>query len=352
MARDGIQVASAMVQFTREQLEQSCAQLERENQTQMQHIANIGSLIVEAFKDVKQSKNGTKIDGSNAVTKVGIKNASNWVYWLGRIAIRKEAIEVLKKFDKDVIKPFLKQLEQISDSSESNSAEVSDWPSHSGVPPRFAPSPLDFCLIDANEWPELFKKLLSETVERDFAGAIDPDEYARGQVGGGGFNSNFRGVTSSESASLEIDGRWTAGRPVQFKTNMKVEDYLRRARNWVSRTGTPFGDFADLKLWGYLNPVDQTGNPVVENPARVAKFKDQFFAIKEKYSNFLTSVGEYYMIVKDVEQQKEFANKVKDRSQIKNEVSKYLTGLGVEDLNIILSVAGSLESIFSNLPKR
>lgn len=282
MARDGIQVAAAMVQFTREQLEQACAQLERENQTQMQHIANVGNLIAEAFKGVKQSKSGTKIDGSNVVTKAGIKNASNKVYWLGRIAIRKEAIELLKKFDKDVIKPFLKQLEQISNLSADNAAEVSDWPSHSGVPPRFGPSPLDFCLIDANEWTELFKKLLSETVERDSAGMVDPDEYARGQVGGGGFSSNFRGITSSESASLEIDGRWTEGRPVQFKTNMKVEDYLNRARNWVSRTGTPFGDFTDLKLWGYLDPVDQTGNPVVEHPVRIAKFKDQFFATLER----------------------------------------------------------------------
>lgn len=282
LARDGVQVASTMVQFAREQIEQACAQLERENQTQMQHINNVGSLIAEAFKDVKQSKGGTKLDGSNPVTKNGIKNASNWVYWLGRIAIRKEAIELLKKFDKDVIKPFLKQLQQIADSSDSNSAAVSDWPSPSGVPSRFAPSPLDFCLIDSDSWPELFKELLRETVERDFAGAVDPDEYARGQIGGGGFSSNFRGVATSESASLEIDGQWTEGRPVQFKTNMKVEDYLRRARNWISRTGTPFGDFTDLKLWGYLDPVDQTGNPVVDHPARVAKFKDQFFATLER----------------------------------------------------------------------
>ena len=282
MARDGVQVASTMVQFVREQNEQACSQLERENQTQMQYIANVGNLISDAFKDIKQTRSGTKLDGDNAVTKTGIKNATNWVYWAGRVEIRKAAIELLKKFDRDVIKPFLKQLQQIADSSESNSAQVSDWPSPSGVPARFAPSPLDFCLIEADRWPDLFRDLIRETVERDSVGSIDPDEYARGQVGGGGFSSNFRGVANSEAASIVIDGRWTKDHPVKFKTNIGVEDYLRRARNWVSRTGTPFGDFADQKLWGYLNPVDQTGNPVVDNAARIAKFRDQLFATLER----------------------------------------------------------------------
>jgi hypothetical protein len=283
MARNGVQVAGAMVQFTREQIEQAIIQLESEIRVNEQYVANVNSYVANEFKEVKEGR-GSKLNGDHPFVKSGIRMGTSESAWRGRIETRNAAIALLKKFSIEVISPLMKQLSQIQETGEQQSEISARFPTdEGGVPPRFAPSPLDYCLISQDEWPAKYDELLRETSLRDNEGQlVEPKEHARSAVGGGGFASDSLGSRTAQSAAITLDGHWSVGRPVQFKTQLGVDDILGRARSWIGRSGTPFGDFCSLKMGQYLSPVDATGSPVVDIQRRLDRFQDQLTSSLER----------------------------------------------------------------------
>jgi len=158
---------------------------------------------------------------------------------------------------------FLATLETELEALEGDSAlrmnsEVSDWPSGDGVPERFRPSPLDFCLIEWETWPNLFNSHLVETVRRDeAAGPSSPNDYVRGQLG---------------KTGIRLKTPWVISTPPQFTVELTPDQLLGQARTWLERRGYPFGDFLHQSLLSYLADSNEIERAIVDRQARREQF--------------------------------------------------------------------------------
>ena len=169
--------------------------------------------------------------------------------------------------------------EQLADSD--LRAAISRYPSDSGVPSRFAPTPLDFPLIDAEDWPRRYKQLVEETAlaekDQSFRGA-NPDATVRRMVGGGGFTLFDLGKPRTVGVALRLEAKWSLDRAVSFATQLSVHDVEERSRQWLSRTDTAIGGFIAQDLDTYLKPNGPDGSPVPDHVQRMERFKDQLTA--------------------------------------------------------------------------
>lgn len=168
----------------------------------------------------------------------------------------RESYEALNQRFLATLQSELEALE--SDFSLRTSSELSDWPTGDGVPERFRPSPLDFCLIEWETWPEIFDAHLIETVRRDdSAGQGSPHDYVRGQLG---------------KTGIRLKNSWNMSSPPQFAVALKPEDLLAQARIWLERRGYPFGDFLHQSLLSYLADSNEIERAIVDRQARREQF--------------------------------------------------------------------------------
>jgi hypothetical protein len=140
-----------------------------------------------------------------------------------------------------------------------------------GIPAVFSPPPHEYCLVPATEWPQRYTRLLEATTRREPGAPGTSEEVARRWVGGGGFRVD-RTDSKPVPPALTVREPWQGG-TVRFDSRFDVDDVLERARLWLTRKGSPFGDFLDQRLRGYLSPV-QNGRPVADLQQRINRFKD------------------------------------------------------------------------------
>ena len=186
-----------------------------------------------------------------------IRNTLNEVRRATTEGSLRESYEALNSRFLATLETELEALE--SDFSMRRASEVSDWPSGAGVPERFRPSPLDFCLIEWETWPTIFDTHLIETVRRDeAAGQVSPNDYVRGQLGRKG---------------IRLRTPWVMTSPPQFTVALKPEELLEQARVWLERRGYPFGDYLHQSLLSYLADSNEIDRAIVDRQAR----RDQFY---------------------------------------------------------------------------
>jgi hypothetical protein len=272
MAAYGVPVAIEMVQYLDEHLEAASRELQSEIQKYESAVSQWESNVASVFSKLRSKD---KVDGRSIYAKDASRQAASRGFGISLIAVRKRAIELIDDLRRQVLKPVLLKLDQVSESlSAKGVSTVSGWPLDGGVPDRFAPSPLDFCLVGADEWPRLYDQLLEDTVRRENSNLNDSTDYVRQVVGSGGFVAEAFGSSQTVPSALTLKNSWTRTGPIQFETNISVDDVLSRAQIWVNRVGTPLGDFSNVKLGAYLSDQDSAGNPEPQHDSRMARFND------------------------------------------------------------------------------
>jgi hypothetical protein len=274
MAAYGVPVATEMIRCLDEHLESASRELQAEIQNYENLVSKWESNVASVFSKLRPKD---KVDGRSTYTRDACQQAASRGYGNALIAVRKRAIELIADLRRQVLKSILLKLEQVSESLSGPEGinAVSSWPIDGGVPPRFAPSPLDFCLVEAGDWPKLYDDLLLNTVRRDDTSLNDPTDYVRRVIGSGGFPAEAFGSTQVASKALTVKNSWTRSSPIEFETAISVEDILSRAQLWINRVGTPLGDFSNIKLRAYLSESDASGNPEPEHISRMNKFNDK-----------------------------------------------------------------------------
>ena len=172
----------------------------------------------------------------------------------------------LKDFSDHVLTRLVDMLDQVQGQLATKAARerVSGWPGDQGVPDQFAPPPLEFCLVQATEWPRLHERSCWDATTKEDPVPGNSAEVARRLVGGGGFTTLRDGHKDVVGAALMLTEPWTGG-PVRFESRFTVDDVAERARLWLSRPGSVFGDFLDQRLAGYLSGL-ANGKPVPDLP--------------------------------------------------------------------------------------
>jgi hypothetical protein len=138
--------------------------------------------------------------------------------------------------------------------------EATDWPAWAAVAiaDGLTPPDIESVLIDSDSWHELFEKLLQESFPEEL-----PDDLrveARRTVSEGSFNPEPKG----HDQCIELTGNWMPMLPVfvgssqsptnlQLSINLSEGPVVARAKQWLRRSASPFGEFLNAGLRSYLD---------------------------------------------------------------------------------------------------
>ena len=282
MSELGVAVARSLLEYASVHIGEASSQLimqAQEEKLAAEHWTDMaGRALAELGKNDKVSVGHGLIGGDNGA----IKKATVLGYRTIRSSVYSRTADFLRELQDQVLRPLVAQLDQVLEALSNSEirTEISKFPSDSGVPTRFSPTPFDFCLVEVDEWPELFKSLVRETTQREkeeFRG-VDSAATLRRMIGGGGFTVDQDGRDKQIASAISLSAEWSRGRSIHFTTYLTVADITERARDWVGRNDVAIGTFIDEDLNSYLSPTDRDGLPRREFPQRLAKFQDQLSA--------------------------------------------------------------------------
>lgn len=272
MAQYGVQVTLALVQYAMGHVKDAVNELRGE----AAHYRSLGARSTEQIAAAWQGltakqelppQHETVREATRRGSSIGLREA--------QALHREQTGQFLTRFHDQVLVRLEQQLRQIQGQLGSDDARtaVRSWPLDEGVPVSFAPPPLESCLVSPETWPDLFDQLLRETAASEPGQRGPAEEVVRRIVGGGGFAYEMDGQPITYPPALALEQEWTGG-PVQLSVSLGVDDIEERARVWLTRRGTIFGDFLRQKLGTYLSPVGPGGVPVADFNARLDRFRD------------------------------------------------------------------------------
>ena len=272
MAQYGVPVTLALVQYAMLHVREASAQLKRQAADERSKGARAADGIAAAWQGVPPKQDLPSVhekvkDATRRGSAVGFRDA--------RALHREHTAQFLTKFHDQVMVKLEQQLRQIQGQLAGDDAReaVRHWPLGDGVPALFTPPPLETCLVEPSTWPELFNRLLRQTAEDEKGARGSAEEIARRVVGGGGFSFERDGQPVTIAPALDVEQDWTGG-PIQLRVALSVDDIEERARVWLGRRGTIFGDFLRQKLGTYLSQTGPGGVPVPDFQDRLDRFRD------------------------------------------------------------------------------
>ncbi len=271
LAQYGVPITLELVRFTVQHVREAINELRREAANER----NRGGKWQQSLTEVLQRLPGrAEVPGSHQGVQEAVRHACSGGYREARSLARERASQFLQRFVDQVLSRVEAQLTQIQGqlAGPDARAAVTPWPGDQGVPAMFTPPPLEFCLINPDEWPTIYDRLLRETASDEPGPAGSADEVARRAVGGGGFRVEKQGRPVTEPPALSLAEPW-ASAPITLEVSLDVEAIHERARIWLNRTGTVFGDYLRQRLGSYLSGTIN-GRPVADFQNRVDRFRD------------------------------------------------------------------------------
>ena len=274
MARHGLRVARGLLIYTREDLSIARKQLHAEATGYIEAGGRWKSDLASVFVEAPN-----KIPADHDLVRSGVRAAAGRAYLEALAEVRERASELIVELQEQVIDPLVQLLFQIQEGLGA-APEVAQWPGTYGVPPQLVPPPLEFCLVESDEWQDLYVDLVSasSSSDREEGGW---ETILRTMVGAGGFTVNRDGVEHKVETAIELKKgeHWSPranggdGLSVKFDKHYDVEDVVIRAREWITRQGTAMGDFLDQGLMEYLNDTHADGNAVRDHQQRLNRFE-------------------------------------------------------------------------------
>ena len=116
--------------------------------------------------------------------------------------------------------------------------------------------PLEYCLVDPATWPHRYERLLLQTTQREAQPAAGRPRSPAGSSVAEGSRSARMVTTCLVPSAIRLAEPWTGG-PVRFEVAFDVDDVVGRARLWLYRPGTAFGDFLDQGLASYVSGLKE-----------------------------------------------------------------------------------------------
>jgi hypothetical protein len=181
------------------------------------------------------------------------------------------------------IQGCLARLVLLTTPQDGNPAIVAMWPKNDWVvPANFAPSPVEVCLEDHENWPLMARQILELSlgdVHDDLP--MDPVHAARMVV----IRGCFTGSTGDYVGSLigiEIDERpnvgagelRNVGRSPHVRIVDEVEELEERINSWLMRPGSASQRCFNEGISAYLSPVDpETNVPIPDHDRRISVYK-------------------------------------------------------------------------------
>ena len=291
ISQQGIKVAVELISRLEDELVTQIGQLQSIMTTCEANAANPGSYINPSLFQVQ---GGAGLQEEHPSVQESVEQAKNclWVH-LGGI-LHKSAAGLLDDYLNNYLRPLkseliageaaiLKLIDKQNQSDVIQNAYDS-WPkpNSSDVPPKYNPAPNEFLLVETNQFPDEYQRLVKESVaddRRENATGVVVDQVLMGSLQIETLPPSQQWELISESKTwIPIDSaarydKSQAPQSGRFFFATQPEEYLERTRIWLQIKDGAFYKYLHDDLASYLDANTHDPSIIVD---RVKKFREQF----------------------------------------------------------------------------
>lgn len=283
----GLPVTAGLLRELSESVGRASQELQQEAERHEQWVAQLNSYLIADLGTAGQ----TPIirHGSDAYN-LALSRVGESFRWDAEAELRREVAELLKEAKKDFLEPLSRFVEQVfaalqgraeaDRNPDGRENDYAKWPGFDSneVPKKYFPSSNEKMLVEADEFPEEFNRLIRasksdvESAESPFK-AVMRDVLTKRKVGEieveipiVNFDPDSRWIPTATVGS----GKRNIAQKGKFHMPSEISNYIEMAQDWLQVSGRPFGGYLGMKLNDYLDPKNSDG------PAEFAKRKDRF----------------------------------------------------------------------------
>lgn len=173
------------------------------------------------------------------------------------------------------------------------SDEVTLWPEHGRVPPRYRPSTVEFPLESHDVWTQNLGELCSEAkIPGIPCGTRSTDPLRYRLIAG-------TSLLADENYIVPLVYRthmgWTPGQAANLACNADTDEIVERVSSWTNDPGGKFKSFLDEGLEQYLSENDpDTDKRRIDRTARLARFRQQLGKAKTRSDPLVSIDSDLY----------------------------------------------------------
>ena len=264
IALHGLRVTEELLKRLGLSVSRSAEQLRAEAGQYSEYVQHISSYV---YEELRSAGDSASLRPDSDAVQAALGRVEESVTWASESALRQTAARVMEEINKEFIIALQRFVASTYDAlaasvgadfrADGRDNDYAFWPERnsSTVPRKYEPSSNEKMLLETKEFSGEFERLVCSTAENErFMDAIL--QVMREQL------VDFEGhdlitieqswipVTSADPTQVGISGK----KPF-FKMANRVEDYLERATDWMSRRGTSFYSFITQNLKDYLDPA-------------------------------------------------------------------------------------------------
>jgi len=257
----GLRVTQELLSRLGRSVARSSEQLRAEAAERTESVQHIPGYV---YDDLRKAGDSTSLRPDSDPVQAALSSIEDSVIWASEAALRQTAARVMDEAHKEFLIPLKRFVGSTNDAllnstktdfrADGRDNDYFFWPGRnsSTVPKKYQPPTNEKMLLQPEEFPVEFEKLVCSTAETEkFRDAII--QVMREQL------VDFEGheliavketwvpVTSADPTQVGVSGK----KPF-FEMSNRVEDYLERATEWMSRRGTSFYAFITMNLKDYI----------------------------------------------------------------------------------------------------
>jgi hypothetical protein len=282
IALEGYVVAAILFRKLTEELKSVRTELEQE----AGKYARYGQDIEQQVEEALRRSGGDVLLKDHPSVADAVKRGIAAIHYRSEARLRTLVVSALPDLADNVITRLAEEIERAgqalqaeASANQGRPSQIASWPDDDEVPGRLRPAANEFILESLDSYAPTLVRIVQRTVEVE-----DRDGAMRAAV-----QQVIVGETTIDSPAQQLvaqPSRWTPrehqlqdefATPARasFDITMSAEDLLRRATAWITKGGTPAGNYVSEGLDRYLDPG--IAEPE-EFQSRLREFEMQFGA--------------------------------------------------------------------------
>jgi hypothetical protein len=282
LALDGYLVTAMLFRKLVEELRAVQTELEQEMNRYLRHGDNIDQQVEEALRKA----GGDVLPQGHPQVDEAVKRGVAAIHFRSEARLRQLVISLLPDLTGNLILPMAEEIDRAGQAlstetqpTQGQPSAISSWPDDDEVPARLSPAANEFLLEPLEGYGARLNDLVSRTAQvEDRIGAM------RGVVQRVIVGADD--ITAPDQSLVRQPSHWTPKQHelytelstpsrASFEVRMSAQELLGRATQWLTKPGTPAGNYVTEGLDHYLDP-DQAEPQ--EHSARLNRFESQLAA--------------------------------------------------------------------------
>lgn len=282
LAFEGYVVSALLFRKLVDELRAVQTELEQEASKFLRHGDNVEQQVEEALRRA----GGEVLPPGHPQVAEAVKRGIAAIHFRSEARLRHLVVSVLPDLANNVVLPLAEEIDRSGQALRSElqpahgqSSQISSWPEDDEVPARLRPAANEFLLEPLEGYGSILQDLVRRTVRVDDSQGAFRAVIQRIIVGADDVNDEAQVLVKQSTSWVprqhELHAELSTPARAAFDVGMTAAELLDRATQWLTKGGSPAGNYVTEGLNRYLDPDHVEPQQLTE---RLNRFESMFTA--------------------------------------------------------------------------